>query len=315
MGQGDYTWGNWVDSNGDVNRMCFKKKWGEHVFTSEENEELLAGEEVSFLHKGKKITGHLQYYLFKGKEYFGFKSDYPRNEYDRYPVFHQNPRVSSFKSDLKIENDVMAEYMRIYYYDKLLNGDKSRVKDYKRITDVELQKEGVDVTYTMDGRHYIIDEKAQMDYVYKSEPLPTFSLELLNGTSGAIGWFINSELKTEYYMFIWPHADDRPLRLESISYAYYALVSKKRLLVEIEKRYNKSREGLLECAKRMITQKMGEAVKDEAGNCIGYRYKGDGFDNQGYLYYTVKKKEHPVNLVVKRSWLDALSEAHGLLVK
>ncbi len=65
----------------------------------------------------------------------------------------------------------------------------------------------------------------------------------------------------------------------------------------------------------MSKGKMGEEVKDKAGKCIGYRYKGNGFDSQGYLYYTIKKPEKPVNLVVRRSWLEELSESHGVIKK
>lgn len=313
MKQEGYIWGDWIDSSGDVNRVCYKKKWGNHTFTEEENERLLSGKEISFIYKDQIVTGHLQYYFFNGKECFGFKSNYPRNEYDRFPVFRIDSRVSTFEMDLERENDVMAEYMRLHYYTKLMNKDKTRVNDYHRVTDIERQKEGIDVTYTRDGKKYIIDEKAQMDYIFNSRPLPTFALELLNGSSGATGWFINDELKTEYYMFIWPHADAKPLRVEGIRYAYYVLINKQRLLYEVEQRFHKSRDGLLEYARRMIMEKMGDQVCDKSGTCIGYKYKGDGFNDNGYLYYTLSKQERPVNLIVRRCWLEELSESYGTI--
>lgn len=309
----DYVIGSWKDSNGDVNNVRYKRFWGNHFFTDEENEKLLSGKEISFQYGGGFITGHLQYYTYKGIEIFGFKSNYPANEYDDFPVYHVADSQSSFNEDLDRENNVMSEFMRLYYYSKLLNRDNSRVSDYKRITDVELQKSGIDVTYTVDGRHYIVDEKAQMDYIYQQEPLPTFSLELLNSTSGNIGWLINPNLKTEYYMFIWPHAEEHPLRVEKILYAYYSLVNKARLLIEIKKRYKMDNDRLLEYANMMASGKIGEEVKDSFGRTIGYRYKGNGFDSQGYLYYTIKKPERPVNLVVKRSLLDEISESHGVI--
>lgn len=312
-----YVYGDWTDSNGDVNPVRYKRMWGSHEFTDEENENLLAGKEISFPYRGRTATGHLQYYSFQGKECFGFKANYSADEYDRKPVFHQRPQVSSFASDLEKENSVMAEYMRRHYYAKLLNSDGSSVSDFQRATDTDAQKAGIDVTYTRDGKRYIVDEKAQMDYIYKDAPLPTFSLELLAGTSGAIGWFINSALKTEYYMFIWPHAgaDSRPLSVDRIEYALYALVSKKKLLAEVQKRYGKSPEQLLEYAKRMAAGGMGEEQlrSDRSGRqyLSGYRYKEDSFDDMGYLYYTVSKQERPVNLVVRRSWLEEMAEDYG----
>ena len=153
-----------------------------------------------------------------------------------------------------------------------------------------------------------------MDYIFNPQPLPTFSLELLNATSGAIGWFINPDLKTEYYMFIWPHSEEKPLTLEGISYAYYALVNKTKLLLEVEKRYGKNKDQLFEYANRIAEKKLGEKVTNDDNVCIGYRYKDDGFDDQGYIYYTLSKHEHPVNLVVRRKWLEELSEKHGIII-
>ncbi len=313
MAKEDYVIGEWTDSTGDRNPVRYKKFWGEHCFTSDENDRLLAGEEISFIYKDRLITGHLQYYYFNGREVFGFKSDYPSDEYDMHPVFHKDYTKSLFGIDLEKENSVMSEFMRVYYYEKLLKRDSSKVVDYQRITDVNAQKDGIDVILTVDGRRYIVDEKAQMDYIYREEPLPTFALELLNSASGNIGWLLNPDLKTEYYMFIWPHAGERPLSVDKVLYAYYSLVNKEKLLIEIQKYYKMDNVRLLEYAKRMATGKMGTEVKDKNGRCIGYRYKEKGFDDRAYLYYTVSKSERPVNLVVKRSWLDELSISHGMI--
>ena len=306
-----YAWGDWTDSNGSVHRMRYKTKWGDHEFTDEEQNRLLSGDEISFKYNGKFVTGHFQYYFFNGQEYFGFKSNYPKNEYDLSPTYKALPLKSTFSLDLQRENDIMAEYMRTNYYGNLFNKDKTRVLDYQRITDVEEQKRGIDVTYTQNGTKYFIDEKAQMDYIYNDEPLPTFSLEILNGSSGAIGWFINKELKTQYYMFIWPHAERKPLTVANIEYAYFALVNKEKLQIEVEKRFQKSPSQLLEYARRLTQLKMGQKICDQNGTCIGYRYKEDGFDDYGYLYYTLSKQEQPVNLIVRRSWLEEVSETHG----
>lgn len=315
MSDQDYTWGDWRDSNGSVNSMRYKKKWGEHEFTEEEQRDLLLGNEISFRYKGKTITGHLQYYVFNDKEYFGFKSNYPENEYVLRPVYHESIQRSTFELDLRKENDIMSEYMRLNYYAKLLNDDGSRVTDYKRITDIEEQKKGIDVIYTQNGTTFRVDEKAQMDYIYSEKPLPTFSLEILNGSSNAMGWFVNDELKTEYYMFIWPHADGKPLSVDRIEYAYYVLINKKKLRNEVEIRFKKDKSQLLEYARRMTKGKMGEEVRDKSGECIGFRYKQDGFDDDGYLYYTLSKAERPVNLVVRRCWLEKISVAHGKITK
>ena len=306
----NYACGDWTDSNGNVHSVWYKTKWGGHIFSDDEQRRLLSGDEITFAHKGSFVTGHFQYCSFNGTKYFGFTPDFS-DEYDSKPVYQALPQRSRFSGDLQMENDVMAEFMRFNYYEKLFNKDGTRVSDYRRITDIEEQKNGVDVVYTQDGVRYIIDEKAQMDYIYNKEPLPTFALELLNGSSGAGGWFVNEVLKTQYYMFLWPHAERRPLTAKNIEYAYYALIDKKKLLSEVEKRFHKSPAQLLECARHMLHSRMGEAVCDRNGTCVGYRYKETGFDDCGYLYHTLSKQERPVNLVVKRSFLEPIAERYG----
>ncbi len=306
----EYYSGDWTDGNGDVNKVRFKKKWGEHVFTPDESMDLLAGKTITFIYKKRDCTGHLQFYDYEDKRCFGFVADFS-DEYEEKPVYDYKNK-SSFYFDLKTEKNIMSQFMIANYYDKLVNADKSKVT-FKRIEDENLQKKGIDVIYTQNGNEFVIDEKAQMDYIYLDKPLSTFALELLNSSSGKIGWLINDELETKYYMFIWPHANKRPLKSENIEYAYYSLISKEKLLVEIEKKYKKTKSILLEYANKMAKCKMGEEVKDDKGDIIGYRFKGDGFDDEAYLYYTIKKAEHPVNLVVKRTWINKIAKENGFI--
>ena len=218
---GDYVNGMWKDSTGNENPVSFKGKWGEHIFTEEEIRALLNGEEICFGYKGKDIRGHIQYCSYNGKEYIGFKPDFDE-AYDKEPVF----RGSTFRLDMRKE-DIMAEFMRRNYYARLRNDDGTNIT-YRRIVDQQEQRAGIDVEYARNGRTYLVDEKAQMDYIFNDTPLPTFALEIM-GVKGAEGWFVKSGLKTQYYMFIWPHAEGKPLTVDSIRYAMYAFVEKKAL--------------------------------------------------------------------------------------
>lgn len=295
--------GIWRDSEDNENVVSFKANWGGHRFSSEERSMLLAGKEIYFRYYGNDIVGHLQYFSYKGKTYFGFTPNFDP-EYESSPVF----RGSSFQMDLENE-DVMAAFMRLNYYEKLSNDDGSPI-EYRRITEKDEQEAGVDVEFTQNGQKYIIDEKAQMDYIYNDKPLPTFALEIL-GVRGSEGWFVKQDLKTQYYMFIWPHADHKPLTLERIEYAYYALVEKRRLQREIEKRYG-ARDRLLGYARNLMTGKLGFEKYNKV------YYKDSPFDQQGYLVYTKSptlnlggKEEEPVNLVVRRSWLENMAVSYG----
>lgn len=331
-----YTWGDWTDSNGNVYQMPYNIKWKNHIFTEAEQKRLLAGDEITFIiNEGQSVTGHFQYSMNKGNERFGFVSKYFVNDYVPQPIYHGVPQTSTYLLDLQREK-AMAEYMGLYYYKKLLNKDETRV-DYKRIEDEKEQKRGIDVIYTQNGIKYVVDEKAQLDYIYNKKPLPTFALELVNSSSGAIGWFVNTKLETNYYMFIWPNAKrdsltieerkKKPLKIEDIRYADFALVNKETLQIEVEEKLNKSPEQLLEYAKifsqycKELENSDGnvplkEGIESdpgkEEGQIKGYRYFGDGFSKRkGYLYYSKNKSERPVSLVVRREWLEEKAEICG----
>lgn len=224
--------------------------------------------------------------------------------YENNPVF----QGSSFQIDIEREK-VMAEFMALNYYAKLVNDDGSPIV-YHRITEKKEQEAGVDIEYIRNGRKYIIDEKAQMDYIFNDKPLPTFALEIL-GVKGSEGWFVRPGLKTQYYMFIWPHANQRPLTVDGIEYAYYALVEKSRLQEEIGAKYG-TRSRLLEYAHRLMAGEFGY----ERNNRV--YFKEHPFDQQGYLVYTKRptlhqegKEEEPVNLVISRDWIKTMAKSWG----
>lgn len=315
MERQDYFFGDWVDSNGAVNPIGFKKKWGEHIFSTEEREMLLRGGTITFFYKNMMVCGHLQYKSTQdGTRYFGFCPDFDK-EYTSNPIYDATVD-SRFEGDRRNEI-LMNQFMRVNYYLKLLNSDGSSVES-EFISDETRQKQGVDVIFFRDNKKYVIDEKAQMDYIYREEgPLGTFALELLNSSSGKIGWFINDDLETEYYMFIWPHANARLISVDNIEYAQYALVERCRLKEMIEKRYQ-SAERLREYALRLSKGCLEGAT--EQNNRL--YYKRAPFDDNAYLVYTRKptgekegKVEKPVNLVVKKAMIEKVAEEKGVLIR
>ena len=291
--------GIWRDSAGNENRVSIKASWGKHCFSREEIEALLRGEEISFEYRGKRITGHLQYFSYKGSEHIGFEPDFD-SQYDKNPVF----KGSTFRSDMQKE-DVMAEFMRLNYYERLTNDDGTPII-YRKITEKGEQLAGVDVEFIQNGEHYLVDEKAQLDYIHKKEPLPTFALEIM-GVKGAEGWFVKDGLKTRHYLFIWPHAADGPLTVDKIEYAMCALVEKKTLQAAVNQRYG-TKEKLTEYARDLMAGRIGYEKDNRA------YYKDAPFDQDGYLVYTKKpvsgqegKEEEPVNLVVRRRFIESLA--------
>lgn len=323
--------GLWRDAIGNDNIVSFKNSWREHVFSDKEVEALLEGKEITF----DSTTGHLQYRMSDdGNKYFGFCANSFYKEYEKEPIF--DPNVGSRYEIDRRNEAIMNQFMRVYYYLRLKNEDGTNVQS-EFISDETMQRQGIDVIYFRNDRKYIIDEKAQMDYIYNKEPLPTFALELVNSSSGAIGWFVNTELETNYYMFIWPNAKSdsltveerkkKPLKIEDIRYADFALVNKETLRIEVNKKFSKSPEQLLVYAKKFaqyckelenydgnVPLKEGiESVPGKReGEIKGYKCFRDSFSEEnGYLYYSKNKKERPVNLVVRRKWLEDKAEICG----
>lgn len=315
MEQQEYFDGEWTDSNGSRNHVRFKKKWGEHIFSEDEKNRLLQGKAITFPYKRDMIRGHLQYKTTQeGVRYFGFCTDFDK-EYTDAPRY-EPMSGSRFARDSRNEI-LMNDFMRTYYYSKLKNSDGSKV-DPDYISDESEQAQGIDVVFVRNRKKYVIDEKAQLDYICnEAGPLPTFALELLNSSSGKIGWFINDELKTEYYMFIWPYADDRLTSVGDIEYADYALVERPKLKQELESRYHLSMAELQEYAWKISKGELEGA--DEQDNNRVY-YKNTPFDQSAYLVYTKApgnseqgKVERPVNLVVRKTWIENIAEETGTL--
>lgn len=79
------------------------------------------------------------------------------------------------------------------------------------IYDSDLQTHGVDVQLeNNNGNTVNIDVKAQSSAKYINDPRPTFVLELSSynryGTKTFVGWFLNEEMITDYYTFVWIHS-------------------------------------------------------------------------------------------------------------
>ncbi|MCD8300453.1 MAG: hypothetical protein LUC41_04685 [Clostridiales bacterium] len=107
----------------------------------------------------------------------------------------------NFKNDNE-KADELAKFMDEYFYRRM-----ERNSDFKfyRINDPTEQKAGVDVCMDYHGKRYYIDEKASLYYCNTN--LPTFALEINYVLDQTImeGWFINNDLKTDYYMLMWPN--------------------------------------------------------------------------------------------------------------
>lgn len=79
------------------------------------------------------------------------------------------------------------------------------LKDIRRITDSEMQGQGIDMIFEHNGSTYFVDEKAAVNYRFRD--LQTFSFELASqNNKDGNGWFINKDIMTTHYMLQWYHS-------------------------------------------------------------------------------------------------------------
>ncbi len=305
--------GKCQDSAGNKKDVRVKRIWGEHRFTEDEWKRLSNGEVIRFIYSKGIVEGHFQFYVGPTeKKIFGFCPSF-NEEYSASNSYTFQPG-SSFSSDIDKEH-MINKYMKVMLYSHFTNRDGSPVK-IEYITDKKQQDEGLDVILEKDGKVYCIDEKAQLDYINnQSGPLNTFVLELQNSQSGKKGWFVNDNLKTDHYMFIWPHCDTKFRDIQDIEYVEYALVERARIEEELQNK-GLSKDILVTYGNKLV---MGELEHTEEKKNRVY-YKQSPFSKDEYLVYTQAptqeksgKVEKPVNLVVRKKFLESISVKHGRL--
>lgn len=198
--------------------------------------------------------------------------------------------------DMRVERE-LAKFMDKYLY------SDGRFTRHDRTDDKESQLSGSDIILTIPSLglvNIIVDEKGMTQYM--TRPLPTFSLELSFMRYGEeiIGWFIDDDKTTEYYMFIWPKAkEDWNASMDDFQEVEYVLVSKQAL------RDYFASEGY---TKEVLIRKNKEIRRS------GVRGQIDRIDGKDYwFYYSPQLIEKPVNIIVRKSLYKQLSVMSGTI--
>lgn len=190
---------------------------------------------------------------------------------------------STFTNDLKKEQQLTV-LLDAYYHKNLKHYSFERIKDRKQ------QFEGIDLIFTHKetGLHYLVDEKAQLDYL--NEDLPTFAFELSYKKAGLLkkGWLFDSTKKTEFYSLVTGIYTDVPNTFTSCK---ITLVNRAKLIAYL----NSSR----------ITEVHLKSIVNNHETRHG-KLKLSKLDHrkEGYIYISSKNKaEQPINLVLRLSFL------------
>lgn len=170
-----------------------------------------------------------------------------------------------------------------------------------RVYNVEDQVKGIDITFNLNDKDYICDEKAAVKYVNKS--LQTFALELSfinRGNHLQDGWLLNEDNVNNSYMFIWIDKAKKDVltNKDDIQELQLALVGKDSIMTYLNG---------LGWNKNNLIYKSQRIRENPSEN------KGDLYKNGCRFFYSSYFVEEPVNILLPRTKLIEISDYNTVL--
>lgn len=190
---------------------------------------------------------------------------------------------SSFKEDL-IKEQRLFQLLDATYTECLKHYTFERIADFRQ------QLKGIDVCFKhkTTGKTYLIDEKAQLDYV--NDDLPTFAFEIQYQKKGRLkeGWLFDPCKETEFYALVTAIYEDSPNVFTSCK---ITLVNREKLIAFLASRKITQDSLVSEIAKHPEKHGKSELPKLHS-------------KKEGYLYSSANNKaEKPINLILKLDFL------------
>lgn len=193
-------------------------------------------------------------------------------------------------------------FLDTYFYKK---AQELRIIKYaNRIYEKESQKKGIDIILNNTSN---VDEKAQLYYINNPVDSFVFEIDYYNEKKQNIsdGWFISSVNETDAYLLIWI----RKAKTTHIN----RLVAEDFEIIEA---------NLIKKDKiKNYIQKWGitdEVIKKKAIEMRAHEIERFVINDECHITYSFKKgdySEKPINLVLRKNRLDALSEYRFLITK
>lgn len=204
--------------------------------------------------------------------------------------------MAHFKSDLAAEQILSQHLDQIY---------ASLGLDFKRVYNLDLQRQGVDLELQYNNKIYWVDEKAQLHYLNSKLPTFTFELSYLKDNELRQGWLFDPQKTSQYYFLITGISlkNNKPQLSDSsdIENLCITSVNRQKLITHL--------------AKKKLTQenlaKYEHALRHN--NTFG-RYKIPELKpkKEGVLYYTQHLKEQPINLQLRIDYMIETGVAKSL---
>ena len=213
---------------------------------------------------------------------------------------------STFLTDKKLEE---ASLKYIESKPEIIHCNE--LKLIAKVPQKEFQVMGMDAVCLVNNSVAVVDFKCMAGL------LNTFSQELININSGRLGWLLNDELKTDYYMYIY-HVlkaeystgyygyDKRIITPSNIKYTKAILISKKEVLKIIENDFNMKMDEIKDMMFMRIIPEFEENGRTRfyVGQDKNIRYSKSSTTGQCYFVISDKIKEKPLNIIVPRKLLE-----------
>lgn len=216
-------------------------------------------------------------------------------------------KSSTFTDDLRVEREI-SNFLDKYFYEIYFNGR------YKRINDINLQHQGIDIQIQskFDNSIINIDEKFASHYV--NFDLKTFAFEMTYVMEDMVkeGWtFGEKYTNTEYYNIGYVTANNikskewKKITKRNIEKIELLIISKEKIQSYLYKR-NKllTSKDYLELSKK-IRDKMTKEKKSF-------------FSSNNILWYLTPEdilSETPLNILIPKDDLICISDKHYLVTK
>lgn len=204
--------------------------------------------------------------------------------------------MSEFKKDLNTEQ-LLGKYLDKIYSDIFNN----KVYTIQRVKDLSLQMKGVDIVLKNATNEFMVDEKAQTDYLNKSLPTFAFEISYEKDSVRRVGWLIDKSKITDIYLVV---TDIRTKSTPKSHKDFYSVritgIYRNKLLELLENR-GLSLDQINYYNQLLIkNRKHGKHPVSELNQ------------NEGYFFYSLNNKaEKPINLVLKLDFLCS----HELVAK
>lgn len=221
---------------------------------------------------------------------------------------------SNFKEDKRFEEESTRFLIRSHILMEL--GTKTIIED------IERQKQGVDLICDIPFDDGTVKESQNVDIKAIASTIPTFCFEVAgNIGSNQVGWLLNSELLTDYYLIVYHDiiggtnysANKEKLTVDNVNYTKALLINKEKLQQLVLDYFMFDSLDDVQGVVDRIKFLNQDEVKQNT-----YSYDGvsltplDKTDNKRDLkmWFSASNhlKERPINVVIRQKLLESISD-------